>query len=68
VGSDASERRSRKAIVDGGEAQGRPPFLVCGSVIRQGGSFRASQLWRALVHPYYLQARVARQSLNSAIK
>ena len=50
--------------MDGWEAQGRPPCPVCGTVIKPGGGFRVSQLWQAVVHPYCLQARPGRPSLN----
>lgn len=42
------------------EAAGRPPCPICGGPIE--GTGKVSQLWRSVVHPFCIYAKVTRQS------
>lgn len=54
------DRRARKVIRREWEEAGRPPCPVCGVPIEGVG--KVSQLWRAVVHPFCVYAKVTRQS------
>ena len=56
----AEDRRARRAIRRDWEAAGRPPCQVCGAPIEGDG--KVSRLWRAVVHPFCVYAKVTRQS------
>jgi hypothetical protein len=60
VSERAEDRRARQAIRHEWEAAGRPACTVCGTAIEQRE--RVSLLWRAVVHPFCVYAKVARPS------
>jgi hypothetical protein len=59
VSERPGDRRARKEIRREWEASGRPPCPICGAPI--DGTGKVSHLWRAVVHPFCVYAKVTRQ-------
>jgi hypothetical protein len=60
MGERAEDRRARKLIRADWDDSGRPPCPVCGTAIEGHG--KVSLLWRAVVHPFCIYARITQRS------
>jgi hypothetical protein len=62
VSERAGHRRARQAIRRQWEAAGKPPCPVCNTGFAPDDNGKVSGLWRAVVHPFCVYAKVTGQS------